>query len=226
MAQPLEFVTQTQRSAPQLQQGGSATQPHHPFLDDGPKRSPWVKIVVAISIGLVLLAVVATLPTDSLPFIGGTKQITSDDGAIGLTIPGGWAERADLNPVQTLGAANILEEKYVIVIVDMKASLPPGTTLEEAAQATKNLMFANASNPQVVKTSPPGVAVAGYPAVETVVNAVVSGVDAAYIQTMLDAGDRYVQVIVWTLRTRFDENEAELRSVISSLTVDPSVTGS
>jgi hypothetical protein len=177
-------------------------------------------------VAFVLLVVATAALMDDLPIIGGTKQIRSGDGAIGLSIPGGWAERKDLNPVQTLGVANILEEKYVVVIVDLKSELQPGTSLEQVAQFTRDILLQNATNEQIIRTSPPGTMVAGYPAVETIVSAVVTGIDAQYIHTMLDAGDRYVQIVGWTLRDRFDRNEAELREVITSLTVGASGTAS
>ena len=68
-----------------------------------------------IALGLLVCVVAGCKQMQSL---SGPKVLKSPDGKFQLTVPGGWQDKPSLNNKASIGAANPIEEMYVIVITE------------------------------------------------------------------------------------------------------------
>lgn len=140
--------------------------------------------------------------------------IKSTDGRIQLTVPGVWREDKKLNESAVLQAADRFQEMYVIVIDESKQDYVEGNTLEQYTSLSRNSMVAALKEPQV--TDPVSMVVSGYPAMEYVLEGSVENVKVKYICTAVETPNHYYQIVTWTLPSRFQKNQAQLREITQS----------
>ncbi len=137
--------------------------------------------------------------------------LKSSNGKSELTIPGGWREDSALNDQAVLKASNRLEELYAIVITDTKEDMSDGMTLDKYAVLMRDNMSKNVTSPET--TEPVPTTVNNYPARQCELHGAIKDIKASYIITAVETPGNFHQIITWTLRSRFDQNQAVLRSV-------------
>jgi hypothetical protein len=149
----------------------------------------------------------ASLPS-GMPLVG-------SDGKEQIALPAGWQEERSLHEDAQLQAFNPSKEMYVIVLSENKADLPEDMTLAKHSEITRNILTGNLRNSEV--TGPTAVTKVGdYSATQYKIVGRISGIDVAYLHTTVETGDRFHQILTWTLPEDFDQNESELQTVIQS----------
>jgi hypothetical protein len=141
------------------------------------------------------------------------QEISSDNGNLKVTTSGFWVKRTDLNKKASLQAAYKDKEMYLIVITDPK-STAPNMTLEQHHQMTRDHMLQtmkNSSATQSISTS-----VDGHPAMQDQITGIENGANVVFLHTTVDDGGNYQQIMAWTLKSRWQSHQQELREVTES----------
>ncbi|HEY9645942.1 MAG TPA: hypothetical protein V6C88_06215 [Chroococcidiopsis sp.] len=150
-------------------------------------------------------------PTES---IAGTA-VVSPDGDMQITVPEGWKEDRQLNDQAQLQAANLDKELYLIVLSEAKADLPTDMNLVRHSEITRSIVVENLSNAEV--TGPTAVTRVGdYPAVQYEIRGTLKDINVLYVHTTVETGDRFNQILAWTLPDNYNSNKEELQRTIAS----------
>jgi hypothetical protein len=144
------------------------------------------------------------------------KTITSDDGNIMVRVPGTWTKLPELNKQATVQVGDKSKEVYLIVITDAKANVPD-LTLEKHHQLTRDRMLQkmkNASATQSVSRT-----IDGHPALQDELTGTEKGPALfrerpwVFLHTTVDDGDHFQQILAWTLKSRWQKQNEQLREI-------------
>src|SRR5437870_6075970 len=138
------------------------------------------------------------------------KEIASDDGKIKVTVPGTWTKLPKLNKQASLQVGNKSKEVYLIVITDTKADLD-NFTLEKHHQQTRDRMLQKMKNAS--GTEPVSLTIDGHTATKEELSGKEKGTNVVFIHTTVDDGDRFQQILAWTLKSRWEKQNQLLREI-------------
>ena len=141
------------------------------------------------------------------------KEIASDDGKIGVTVPSTWAKLPELNKQASLQVGNKSKEVYLIVITDAKTDLD-NFTVEKHHQLTRDRMLQRMKNTSA--TQPVSLTIDGHPALQDEISGTEKGTNVVFLHTTVDDGDHFQQILAWTLKSRWEKQNQPLREVTES----------
>jgi hypothetical protein len=141
------------------------------------------------------------------------KEIASDDGKLKVTVSGLWTKVPELNKEATLQVGEKSKEMYLIVLSDAKSAVG-NVTLEQHHQATRDRMLQKMQNASVTGSVP--LTIDGHPALQDELSGTPSGTDVVFLHTTVDAGDYFQQILAWTLKSRWQEQNEQLRQATNS----------
>lgn len=141
------------------------------------------------------------------------KEISSDDGKLKVTTSGFWVKRSDLNEQASLQAAYKDKELYVIVITDAKADLD-NFTMEKHHQLTRDRMLKKMKNSSA--TEPLPLTIDGHPALQDELTGTEDHINLVFLHTTVDDGDHFQQILAWTLKSRWGDQNQLLRKITGS----------
>jgi Domain of unknown function (DUF4190) len=141
------------------------------------------------------------------------KEIASDDGTTSVRVPGTWTELPELNKQATLQVGNKSKEVYLIVISDTKTGLD-NMTLEKHHDLTRDRMFQRMKNASA--TEPVSLTIDGHPAAQDELTGTEKGTNVVFLHTTVDDGDHFQQILAWTLKSRWQNQNELLREVTAS----------
>jgi hypothetical protein len=141
------------------------------------------------------------------------KEIASDDAKIGVTVPGLWTKLPKLNRQASLQVGNKRNEVYLIVITDAKADLD-NLSLEKHHQQTRDRMLQKMKNASA--TEPVSLTIDGHPALQDELTGTENGTNIVFLHTTVDDGDHFQQILAWTLKSRWLDQNQLLRDVTTS----------
>jgi hypothetical protein len=138
------------------------------------------------------------------------KEIASDNGKLKVTTSGFWVKRSDLNKEASLQAAYKDKELYLIVITDTKAD-PDNFALEKQHQVTRNQMLQKMTNASA--TEPVALTIDGHPALQDELSGAQNNTNVVFLHTTVDDGDHFQQILAWTLKSRWQQQNELLREI-------------
>ena len=141
------------------------------------------------------------------------KEIASDDGKIKITVPGTWTKLPQLNKQASLQVGNKSQEVYLIVITDTKTDLD-NFTFEKHHQQTRDRMLQKMKNASA--TQPVSLTIAGHPALQDELTGTEKGANVVFLHTTVDDGNHFQQILVWTLKSRWQKQNQLLREVTAT----------
>jgi hypothetical protein len=175
----------------------------------------FIILCLALVFALVLSSCSNSNPTDAAN--GKTKVMKSTDGKIEVTVPNSWKVENLNNYVAVLEVANLSKEQYLLIISE---------SIEDFAEDTKpsdyiQLVLQNIQN---VSTNPVAselkdLKINGYDASQCDVSAEIEKMKIKYLLTVIKSEDQFIQVLAWSLQSKYDENKATLESVSNSVKV-------
>jgi Domain of unknown function (DUF4190) len=136
------------------------------------------------------------------------KEIASDDGKLKVTTSGFWVKRSDLNKRASLQAAYKDKEMYLIVISDAKADFD-NLTLEKHHQLTRDRMLQKMKNASATELVP--LTIDGHPALQDELSGTENGMNVVFLHTTVDDGDYFQQILAWTSKSRWQQQNEQLR---------------
>jgi bacterioferritin (cytochrome b1) len=99
---------------------------------------------------------------------------------------------------------------YMIVITDAKADLD-NFTLEKHHQLTRNRMLQKMKNASA--TEPVLLTIDGHPALQDELSGTENDTNVVFLHTTVDDGDYFQQILAWTLKSRWGEQNQLLREI-------------
>jgi len=141
------------------------------------------------------------------------QQIVSEDGKLSVTVSGFWVKMPNLNKRATLQVGYKDKELYLIVITDPKSTVP-NMTLEQHHELTRDRMMEKMKDASA--TAPVPLTIDGHPALQDEVSGKPSGTNIVYLHTTVDEGDDFQQILAWTLKSRWQKQNPELREATNS----------
>jgi hypothetical protein len=142
------------------------------------------------------------------------QTLKSPDGTLQVTVPGDWSTKEKLNEQAVLQISKPGKELYAIVLTEPKSDVP-GMTLEKFSDATRTRQL------EVMKNSseegPKKRTVNGLPAIEYVLKGEANGSAIVMKHVAVEGTKRFHQILVWTLQSKWDKEQAGLDAVIDSL---------
>jgi hypothetical protein len=138
------------------------------------------------------------------------KEIASDDGKIKVNVPGTWTKLPELNKQASLQVGYKDKRMYLIVITDAKADLD-NFTLEKHHQQTRDRMLQKMKNASATQSV--SLTIDGHPALQDELTGTEKGTNVVFLHTTVDDGDHFQQVLAWTLKSRWQQQNQLLREI-------------
>ena len=102
---------------------------------------------------------------------------------------------------------------YLIVITDAKAGLD-NFTLEKHHQLTRDRMLQKMKNASATETVP--LTIDGHPALQDELTGTEDNANVVFLHTTVDDADHFQQILAWTLKSRWQEQNQLLREITGS----------
>jgi Domain of unknown function (DUF4190) len=172
-------------------------------------------IAIAVGVmGIPLLVSMIQSDRERLHRLSMEKQeIASDDGKIKVTVSGMWTKLPELNKQATLQVGYKSKEMYLIVITDTKAAVGD-LTLEQHHQLTRDRMLQKLKNASAGESVP--LTIDGHPAVQDELSGTKDGTNVVFLHTTVDDSDHFQQILAWTLKSRWQQQNKLLREITRS----------
>ena len=143
--------------------------------------------------------------------------LKSTDGTLQLTIPSSWRDDSapdrQLNEQAVLQASHRASELYVIVLTEPKEDLD-GMDLEKFSSITRGSQLQSMTNG--VEEGPKKRTINGLPAIEYVLKGTVDKANVVMKHVSVDGAKNYHQMLVWTLKSKWDSEKGALDQVVES----------
>jgi len=141
------------------------------------------------------------------------KEIASDDGKLKVTVSGMWTKVPELNKEARLQVGYKSKEMYLIVISDAKSAVG-NITLEQHQQLTRDRMLQKLKNASATQSA--SLNIDGHPALQDEVRGAPGRTETVFLHTTVDDGDHFQQILAWTLKSRWQEQNEQLREITNS----------
>lgn len=136
------------------------------------------------------------------------------DSGTTLTLPEGWELNNSLNPDADFCAQNLSDDCYLLVIAERKSSLPLGMTLVEYCDEVADAFEDQLEN-CIISNEQEGT-LNNYSAAQAEIEGIFSGIALKYLMTIVDTGDSFCQVRLWTSAHTYDFYYEELANIVDT----------
>jgi hypothetical protein len=144
------------------------------------------------------------------------KKIEFSDNSFAVIMPASWSLRSDLNAGADLQMGNSYKEAYVIIISDNKMDLDD-LSLEEHSDRTRPFIKEGLKNCR--ESGPEYMNNGSFPILRYRLTGSFKGVNVIYWHVTLETEEHYHQIVLWSLKSKFSQNEADFNAVIQSFEV-------
>jgi Domain of unknown function (DUF4190) len=138
------------------------------------------------------------------------KEISSEDGKIKVTVSGMWVKMPELNKEAALQVGYKGKEMYLIVLSEAKSDFP-NLRLENHHQVTRDRMLQKMKNSSASESVL--LTIDGDPAMQDEVSGTTDGTNVVFLHTTVDDGDHFQQILAWTLKSRWQQQNELLREI-------------
>jgi len=170
----------------------------------------YVAVILGV-MGIPLLVSMIQSDRERLHRLSTEKQeIASDDGKIKVTVSGMWTKLPELNKQATLQVGYKTKDMYLIVFTDAKAAVGD-LTLEKHHQITRDRMLQKMTDASA--TEPVSLTIDGHPALQDELSGTEKRTNVVFLHTTVDDGDYFQQILAWTLKSRWQQQNKLLREI-------------
>ncbi len=175
------------------------------------------KAVILILIGLMML----TLGACSLIPSGGekadaTKDVSSSDGLLQITVPESYKESDILNADANLQLMNAAMEQYTITIFESNVDFSDDFTLVDYSDAVSSSMGGVMTSPEFSDIE--SLTINGYDAKQYTLSGEIEKIKIKYLVTLVETDNGFYQIISWSLLSRFDNALDTFKQIAESFT--------
>lgn len=168
-----------------------------------------------------LLLSVLVLAAAAPRSLTGQNRVITPDSALVLDLP------ASFHPVQVNAVAQIqygdsTSDSFVLAILESKEDLF-GWNLTRHSMITVAQALVALDFPEV--EGPVEKEISGFPARQYLLRGVSQGTRIVYLHTTIDTPESFAQIVAWTSRSRWKDNESVLRGIVESAELTGSPLG-
>lgn len=150
----------------------------------------------------------------------GNITFISTGGEFQLTAGPDWQMlTGELHPEAELEIGSLVQDKYLIVIPELKADL--SMPLSDYTKIAADVTMRELKNP--LMTGPVATTINGREAYLAKISGTIDGLNVYYWLYTIDCPDHLVQIVAWTLKSRKDSYEDDIMSVVQSFQLAPKV---
>jgi TM2 domain-containing membrane protein YozV/Tfp pilus assembly major pilin PilA len=146
------------------------------------------------------------------------KRIYDKDKSVSLTVPANWQYNRELNSEAIIGAAQLFDETYVIVLADHKADFDQSVGLNEYTDLIQQGMQKSTTE-FAMTSSMEAVEIDGMPSKQFSATGTVDKIKVSYFFTVVETNTMFYQIMAWTLNSRTKKNFPLLKKVSDSFMV-------
>jgi len=160
---------------------------------------------------IMIVVFVGILACDLLP--GEPKKVEFLDQSFAVEMPASWSLRSDLNDVADLQMGNPFKEAYAIVISENKMDFDE-MTLQDHSDLTRSMIGNNLKNYH--ESDPEVLEIGGNQALRYLLTGSVDGLNIIYWHITIETQNHYHQMLMWSLKSKFAQNQDDFESVLQS----------
>lgn len=139
------------------------------------------------------------------------KTVTSAAGDYTLVVPESWREM-ELNEDASIEVGHAFDEEYVAVLLDDERDI--GASLDRFSRFTRREVARSLTGSSV--SAPRTVRVGRLRGIQVEIRGEIDGLKIVYLHTAVRTRDHFVQILAWTLPSRYADAQERLRFVIES----------
>lgn len=144
------------------------------------------------------------------------KPVSFLNGAFSVLKPGSWSTMDELNNEADLQMGNLFKEAYVVILSESKQDFD-NIGLQGHSDLTRSFLREGLKNYQ--ESQPVKLDIGGHSALRYRLNGSVDSIKIIYWHVTIETGGHFHQMLLWSLPSKFDGNEADFNSVIRSFKV-------
>jgi pyruvate/2-oxoglutarate dehydrogenase complex dihydrolipoamide acyltransferase (E2) component len=141
------------------------------------------------------------------------KEVAAADGKTRVTVPENWKDLPELNAKASIQVGDEGKGQYLMVLSEAQTDFD-GMTLKKHHQLTREAMLKKMTNSSA--TEPTSVTIAGHDALQDELSCTQNGTNIVFLHTTVDDGEYFHQILAWTIKSRWDQHNAELRKITES----------
>lgn len=145
-----------------------------------------------------------------------TKNLQSNDLSVSIDVPNSWSRNDSLLAEAILGAAQMRDENYLVILKDSRIDFEKKFTLSNYTSLVQKSMQNEVKNAQLVG-GVTKLTINNAPAEQFVLTGSADGLKVAYLVTSVEADNNYYRVVAWTLLSRLDTNKTVLNNASTSI---------
>lgn len=145
------------------------------------------------------------------------KAETFYDGQFGITRPATWSVRDDLNDEADIQMGNTRREAYAVVLTEARIDFADEMSLEGFGELTRTGLMKSLRKPVLGEAE--SLSINGHRAIRHELTGNVESIKIRYWHVVIDTGDHYHQLMMWSLPSMFDNNKTDFNLVMSSIEV-------
>ena len=145
--------------------------------------------------------------------LGKPEKITFLNDSFAVTMPASWSTRTDLNDVADLQMGNLFKEAYAIFISESKIDFDD-ISLEGHSDLTRSFLREGLKNFQ--ESEPRYLNNTKYKTLRYRITGSVDGLNLIYWHVTIETSGHFHQVILWSLKSKFADNEADYKALVES----------
>jgi hypothetical protein len=115
-----------------------------------------------------------------------------------VVLPGHWADLDNLNEEADLGAGNLAQEEYFLIMAEAKVDFEGD--LVEYSELTSGGMVDALEGGTI--TEPKHITINGLPAIQREISGTIDKSNICYLHTAVESNGYYYQALGWTLKSR------------------------
>lgn len=141
------------------------------------------------------------------------KMVTFYEDQFSILKPKKWRMMNDLNEEADLQMGNVRKEAYAIVLTESKMDFEDAS-LQDYSDLTRGFLSENLKKHE--ESAPEKLTINGYPAIKYSITGNIDFIKLKYWHVSIEAGDHFHQIVMWSLNSKFEKNQATYNKVIQS----------
>ena len=137
------------------------------------------------------------------------------DGKFEVLKPGSWSLRDDLNDQADLQMGNRFSDVYGVILSEDQTEYDSYVSLSDFSYLTREAFEEILKG--IHQTGPENLTLQGQKAIRYDITGELEGMPVRYWHVVVESGDFYHQIVLWTRESRFERNAADFDLVLNSL---------
>ena len=131
-----------------------------------------------------------------------------------IKTPKSWSHMTDLNEEADLQMGNLRDEAYVVILSEHKADFND-VTLQGHSDLTRSLIKEALTNYQESEAQH-STTIGKYPVIRYQIEGNIEKINVVYWHATVETEEHFHQMLLWSLKSKFNDNKADFASVIRS----------